>query len=222
MGAHLQGNTTDDWGTSNWELVPTPGLLKALKSDLWTRRGRYQLVETLLRSVPGATGHRLRYKFVGGKFKSIGHNVRILTGIHIRGPERLVVGSSVSIGTGAMLQCSGGLEIGDDVLIAPGVKIWTTSHVFVDQSRPIRRQGIVHRPVSIGADCWICTDAFIKPGARLPHGCVVLPKAVVGTMRIPPFAVLSGNPARVIGTRGQLGRFVRTVSAPAYKPCAHK
>lgn len=52
----------------------------------------------------------------------------------------------------------------------------------------------------IGPDCWIGHGALILPGARLGAGTVVGAGAVVGG-ETPPYAIVAGNPARVIRLR---------------------
>jgi virginiamycin A acetyltransferase len=52
----------------------------------------------------------------------------------------------------------------------------------------------------IGHDCWIGHGAMILPGARLGHGVIVGAGAVVGGV-VPDYALVVGNPARVLRLR---------------------
>lgn len=52
----------------------------------------------------------------------------------------------------------------------------------------------------IGPDVWIGTEATIMPGVRLGAGSIVAAKSVV-TGEHPSFAVLAGNPARMVRRR---------------------
>ncbi|RUS65116.1 antibiotic acetyltransferase [Pseudorhodobacter sp. E13] len=52
----------------------------------------------------------------------------------------------------------------------------------------------------IGHDCWIGHGAIVLPGARLGHGVIVGAGAVVGGT-IPDYAIVAGNPARVLRLR---------------------
>ena len=52
----------------------------------------------------------------------------------------------------------------------------------------------------IGHDCWIGHGALILPGAELGHGVIVGAGAVV-TGRVPDFAIVAGNPARIVRMR---------------------
>ncbi|MFO1228346.1 CatB-related O-acetyltransferase [Roseateles sp.] len=52
----------------------------------------------------------------------------------------------------------------------------------------------------IGADVWIGDGAFVKAGVRIGHGAIIGMGAVV-THDVPPYAVVAGNPARLIRHR---------------------
>lgn len=52
----------------------------------------------------------------------------------------------------------------------------------------------------IGDDVWIGTEALILPGTRIGVGAIVGARAVVGS-QVPPYAIVAGNPARVIRQR---------------------
>lgn len=56
----------------------------------------------------------------------------------------------------------------------------------------------------IGCDVWVGMSAFIRNGVVIGHGAVVQPGAVV-TRDVPPYAVVSGNPARVQRSRFPAG-----------------
>ena len=61
--------------------------------------------------------------------------------MHIDSPSKLVVGKHTSINRGSVLNCGGGITIGQDVLIAPGVIIYSRNHAYEDATRPIHAQG---------------------------------------------------------------------------------
>ena len=52
----------------------------------------------------------------------------------------------------------------------------------------------------IGHDVWIGSDCTLMPGIRIGHGAVVAASATV-TRDVPPYAIVGGNPARVIRMR---------------------
>lgn len=52
----------------------------------------------------------------------------------------------------------------------------------------------------VGHDVWIGYGAIILPGVEIGHGAVVAAASVVAS-DVPPYAVVGGNPARVIRSR---------------------
>ena len=54
--------------------------------------------------------------------------------------------------------------------------------------------------VNIGHDCWIGEHVFMVGGVTVNNGAVVLAHAVV-TKDVPPYAIVGGIPAKVIGYR---------------------
>ncbi|MEJ0104613.1 MAG: CatB-related O-acetyltransferase [Bacteroidota bacterium] len=54
--------------------------------------------------------------------------------------------------------------------------------------------------IIIGDDVWIGTEAFILPGVNIGKGAIIGARAVV-SQDIPPYAVVTGNPARIVKYR---------------------
>lgn len=57
-------------------------------------------------------------------------------------------------------------------------------------------------------DVWIGMEAVIMPGVRIGNGAIVAARAVV-TQHVPAFAVMAGNPARVVKMRFDQGTIAR-------------
>ena len=112
----------------------------------------------------------------------------------------LTIGSRTGIAAGCYLGCSGGIEIGSDVLFGPGVKLFAEDHVFASTEERIRAQGVRRGPIVIEDDCWLASNVIVTSGVRIGRGTVVGAGSVV-TRDIPEFSVAAGNPARVIRSR---------------------
>lgn len=167
-------------------------------SDRYTR---FQFLNTLLGCIPGRLGAHLRVTWIPRYFKRAGEALQIFEGVQFRGMQNLSVGNRVHIGVGCFIQASGGVEIGDNVIMGPGVKIWSMNHVYADPDTPVHDQGYEKRPVRIGKDVWIGANAFIMPGADIGDGTIISANSVVGGKTILPYSILAGNPARKIGVR---------------------
>jgi len=169
--------------------------------DIRDRTFRFSLRTQLLGHVPGRAGFYLRQKWLPGFFDYAGTDIRIFEHVRFRGAHKLRVGNRVQIGVGCFIQAEGGVEIGDDVILGPDVKIWSMNHAYADPDTPIQDQGYNYRNVKIGNDVWIGAGTFIMPGADIGAGTVVSAQSVVGAKTVPPYSVLAGNPARRIGSR---------------------
>ena len=56
------------------------------------------------------------------------------------------------------------------------------------------------KPIEIGNDVWIGTHSYIRSGVTIGDGAIVGAHAIV-TRDVPPYAVVVGNPARVVKYR---------------------
>ena len=64
-----------------------------------------------------------------------------------------------------------------------------------DRDPPVRQ-----RPITIGNDVWIERRAVLMPGVTIGDGAVIVAGAVVEE-DVPPYAIVAGNPARLIRYR---------------------
>lgn len=67
----------------------------------------------------------------------------------------------------------------------------------VDQQAKASTQA---KPVTIGHDVWIGNGALVLPGLTVGNGAVIAARSVV-TKNVPAYAIVGGNPARVIRMR---------------------
>lgn len=141
----------------------------------------------------------LREKLTKCIFKSSGSTFNINRGAYFGTGINLSIGCNSSIGRDCQL--ANDVTIGDDVMMAPEVIIFSVSHETSDTSMPMRLQGNKSpNPVNIDNDVWIGQRAIILPGITIGKGAIIASGAVV-TKDVPDFAVVGGNPAKVIKTR---------------------
>lgn len=126
----------------------------------------------------------------------VGHYT-ILKGYH---KNRMVIGSGAWIGQQCFLHSAGGIEIGRNVGIGPGVKIITSVHAEEGRHQAILHSRIEFAAVTIQDDADIGVGAVILPGVTVGRGALVGAGAVV-TRDVPAYAVAAGAPARVLRMR---------------------
>jgi len=136
-------------------------------------------------------------------FIRLGNGVHVARFAILRAGERgIMVHENVGINARSFLDGNGGLEIGPNTLLSPGVQCISGNHVFDDPETPIRYQGTAYGKVTIGEDCWLGTNVVVLPGVTIGRGAVIGAGAVV-TRDVPAFAVALGVPAHVVGERGK-------------------
>ena len=101
------------------------------------------------------------------------------------------IGKGVYINSNCLVMGRGGITIEDGVQIAANVQLISNNH------DPYDLQVLTCKPVLIKHDAWIGAGATILPGVCVGKHAVVGAGAVV-TKDVPDYAVVGGNPARVI------------------------
>jgi len=176
------------------------------------------------------------------RFEQFGDRSVIRAPLSVAAPDLVSIGADVSIGRGSWLSlsrpseqpsrptlrigdganfgrrlcivCAADVEIGPAVLAADNVFIADTYHEYIDASRPVLGQGMATpRPVRIGAGAFLGVNSVILPGVTVGDRAYVGAGAVV-TKSVPPFAVVVGNPARIIRTYDEAGGW-QSVEPPA-------
>ena len=110
-------------------------------------------------------------------------------------------GRRVSFGPGCLIyETRAGLTIGDNCLIAGGVKLCGVQHGH-GGSQPMRDQRARELPIVIGDDVWLGMGVIVMPGVTIGCHSVVGAGSVV-TRNLPAGVVAQGVPARVMRRRG--------------------
>ena len=112
------------------------------------------------------------------------------------GPERLIIGRFCAIASRARFLMPGANHADRGPSTFPfGIfgPPWNGTMDLV-MSAPSRGDTVV------GHDVWIGYGALILPGVTIGHGAVVAAASVVAS-DVPPYAIVAGNPARVVRMR---------------------
>jgi acetyltransferase-like isoleucine patch superfamily enzyme len=158
----------------------------------------------------------------------LGKDVHVGPGSIISAPRRLEIGDDVYIGKFCTIQCDG--KIGRWVLIGNNVGIvGRRDHDYRQIGVPIRKANHVEDPdrvptpsdiIEIGDDVWIGYGSVILSGIAVGRGAIVAAGSVV-IADVPAYAIVGGNPARVIGRRFQSEADISTHERMLYGPEAN-
>lgn len=118
----------------------------------------------------------------------LGRGCHIYPRAQIWAPWMLVCGDGVGIADQAIIYCMAVISIGHRAVISQGTHLCSGTHDYTDPTFPL-----VSRPITVGADAWICAEAFVHPGVTIGEGAVIGARAVV-TRNMPPWTVCAGHP----------------------------
>lgn len=113
--------------------------------------------------------------------------------------RKVSIDDESSIGDRSYIQ--GEVHIGKYVMMGQECRIYTSNHRIDRLDIPMCQQGLdLEKPVFIEDDVWIGSRVTILPGIHIGHGAVIGAAAVV-TKDVPEYAVVGGNPARILKYR---------------------
>ncbi len=108
-------------------------------------------------------------------------------------PENVKIGKNVFINGNVLFMARSGITIEDDVQIAANAQFISNNH------DPYDRMVLTCKPVLIKKGAWIGAGATILPGVCVGKHAIVGAGSVV-TKDVPDYAVVVGNPAKMIKT----------------------
>ena len=112
----------------------------------------------------------------------------------------VTIGNRSTFGNDCFFGAAGGITIGDDVIAGQYIRFHSENHNFADRDKLIREQGVTHKGIVIGNNCWIGSGVVFLDGAKIGDGCVVAANAVV-TGCFSDNSVIGGVPAKLIKER---------------------
>lgn len=138
-------------------------------------------------------------------FGAIGENVSIDTPFHCDHGKNIFLGSDVIIGMNCTFVDNAPIRIGNQVLIASNVQLYTSSHPILPRERLVpdwKEKNTTFfktyaRPIEIKDNAWIGGGTILLAGVTIGENSVIGAGSVVNHS-IPANCVAVGNPCKVI------------------------
>jgi len=137
-------------------------------------------------AISGTPGHALR----------LGKRSYVAAHAYITGAVRL--GDHCTINPFATVR--GDVRTGDSVRIGAYASIIAFNHGFARTDVPMHHQPCTSKGIVIGDDVWVGSHATIVDGVKIGSHTIIAAGAVV-TKDVPDYAIVGGNPARVLRMR---------------------
>ncbi len=120
----------------------------------------------------------------GTKNVFIGKNVIIADGV------RLVADANDSLAT---------ITIEDNVLFAPNVAVYCTTHTYSNKTLPIKQQQLKNKSTHIQSGAWLGINSVIMPGVTIGKNSIIGANSLV-ICDVPDYCIYAGSPAKLIKT----------------------
>lgn len=137
-----------------------------------------------------------RSRLIKEMFKHVGEKYFIELPFHVDYGFNVTIGENFFANNNLTLLDVCPITIGDDVLLAPNVGIYTAGHTLDPQLRKMTG-GEFGQPVVIGNNVWVGANVSILPGVTIGDDTVIGAGSVV-TKDVPAGVLAAGNPCRVI------------------------
>ncbi len=109
----------------------------------------------------------------------------------------LKIGSNSAIGRFSEFGASGGIEIGNDVIMGSYISFHSENHNFFSVSKLIREQGVTSEGIKLGNNIWVGAKVTFLDGSIVGDNTVIAAGAVVKG-EFPSNVVIGGVPAKIL------------------------
>ncbi|MDP2121720.1 MAG: CatB-related O-acetyltransferase [Hoeflea sp.] len=134
------------------------------------------------------------FSYYSGLHTPADHAAEIAPYLYPGAPERLVIGRFCQIASGVRIITSSANHAMDGFSTFPFAVF--SPELIGGYAAQVGDQ----RDTVIGHDVWMGFESVVMPGVRIGHGAIVAARAVV-TADVPDYAIVAGNPARIIRRR---------------------
>jgi acetyltransferase-like isoleucine patch superfamily enzyme len=137
-------------------------------------------------------------KIIFGDGVKIGSFSKLLSTSHLATfGVGMKIGNNSAVGDFTHFGATGGLEIGNDVIMGSYVSFHSENHNFSESSTLIREQGVNSKGIKIGNNIWVGAKVTFLDGCEVGDNCIVAAGAVVKGV-FPSNSLIGGVPAKII------------------------
>lgn len=135
---------------------------------------------------------RTSLKLFGSAKVELGRNIQIesMCDVQVHGNGILQIGDLSYFNHFCMISCHDRIEIGDNCMFGPGVRIFDNNHRFA------RNLGVSSKlstaPITIGNNCWVASNVIILKGVTIGDNCVIGAGCII-CQNIPANSLVRGN-----------------------------
>lgn len=170
---------------------------------------RWHIAKDLIRELNTNTNSRdveKQNNIYSSLFGSKGDNLVIVAPFFCDYGENISIGNNTEINHNCVFLDCNKITIGDNVLIAPSVQLYTVYHpISVSERISVNNPNhkgmafcsCVSKPITIGNNVWIGGGSIVLPGVTIGENSVIGAGSVV-TRNIPSNVLAVGNPCRVV------------------------
>ena len=121
--------------------------------------------------------------------------------------KRFKIHETSHLKSDTVIECTGWVSIGKYFHTGRGLTIFSTNHNYFSPQKIPYDKKVIEKPVLIKDFVWLGANVTIVPGVTVGEGVVVGSGSVV-TKDIPDYAVVGGNPAKIIKYR-DIDQFIK-------------
>lgn len=114
--------------------------------------------------------------------------------------SRFYIDPTSHLKSGTFIECSGGVHIGRYFHTGRSLTIFSVSHNYVSSSKIPYDEIILDKKVTVKDFVWCGANVTILPGVTIEEGAIIGAGSVI-TKDVPAYAIVGGNPAKVIKYR---------------------
>ncbi|KMY85132.1 Colanic acid biosynthesis acetyltransferase WcaF [Candidatus Paraburkholderia calva] len=163
-------------------------------------RVAWGIVHSLLFTPIPRVAHKWRSFLLKLFGADIGIGVHVYPRVKIWAPWNLCIGNYAGVANGVNLYSIERITLGERCVVSQGALLCTGSHDFNDPSFQLTAES-----VAIGADAWVCSEAFLCPGVTIAPGAMVGARSVVTRNLSDAWTIYAGMPARKFSVRTRPG-----------------